>query len=57
MSVFWGSGAMGTQNGKSTQNEKVTGSNHTVVLGLALVPNVIPSVPVRVESDICRDEN
>ena len=48
---------MGTQNGKSTQNEKVTGSNHTVVLGLALVPNVITSVPVRVESDICRDEN
>ena len=48
---------MGTQNGKSTQNRKVTGSNHTVALGLALVPNVIMRVPVRVESDMCRDEN
>ena len=48
---------MGTQNGKSTQNGKVPGSNHTVALSLALVPNVITSVPVRVESDICRDEN
>lgn len=57
MSVFWGSGAMETQNGKSTQNGKVPGSNHTVALSLALVPNVITSVPVRVESDMCRDEN
>ena len=48
---------MGTQNGKSTQNGKVTGSNHTMALGLALVPNLITRVPIRVESDICGDEN
>ena len=48
---------MGTQNGKSTQNGTVTGSNHTVALSVALVPSAITRVPIRVESDMCRDEN